>query len=120
MAGGGMRQAGISAAAGLVALDSMVERLADDHASAQRLARGLAGLPGIALDPADVETNICYVELADEGGSALAAALKERSVLANGRHNWVRFVTHHGITSEDVDEALDAIASVVGDKAVVR
>ena len=120
MAGGGMRQAGIIAAAGLVALDSMVERLAEDHTNAQRLARGLAGLPGIALDPDDVETNICYVELADEGGSELAAALKERGVLANGRHNWVRFVTHHGITSEDVDEALDAIASVVGDKAVVR
>ena len=120
MAGGGMRQAGIIAAAGLVALDTMVERLAEDHANAQRLARGLAGLPGLTLDPADVETNICYVELADEGGSELAAALKERGVLANGRHNWVRFVTHYGITSEDVDEALDAIATVVGEKAVAR
>ena len=77
-------------------------------------------MPGLTLDPADVETNICYVELADEGGSELAAALKERGVLANGRHNWVRFVTHHGITSEDVDEALDAIASVVRTGAGVR
>ena len=120
MAGGGMRQAGIIAAAGLVALESMVERLAEDHANAQRLARGLAGLPGLTLDPADVETNICYVELADEGGSELAGALKERGVLANGRHNWVRFVTHYGITSEDVDEALDAIGSVVRTGAGVR
>ena len=119
MAGGGMRQAGIIAAAGLVALDSMVERLAEDHANAQRLARGIAGLPGVALDPADIETNIIYVELADEGGRDLAAALKERGVLANGRHNWVRFVTHYGITSEDIDEALDVIASVVRAGAAV-
>ena len=120
MAGGGMRQAGIIAAAGLVALETMVERLAEDHANAQRLAQGLAGLPGIELDPAAIETNIIYIELAEDGGRDLAAALKERGVLANGRHNWVRFVTHYGITSEDIDEALDVIASVVGDKAVAR
>ena len=120
MAGGGMRQAGIIAAAGIVALDSMVERLADDHANAQRLARGLAGLPGVALDPGAVETNICYVELADGAGRDLAAALKERGVLANGRQNWVRFVTHYGITPEDVDEALDAIATVLRAGAGVR
>ena len=120
MAGGGMRQAGIIAAAGVVALEEMVERLADDHANAQRLARGLAGLPGLVLDPADVETNICYVELADGEGRDLAAALKERGVLANGRQNWVRFVTHYGITSEDIDEALDAISTVVRAGASVR
>ena len=97
-----------------------VERLAEDHANAQRLARGLAGLPGLTLDPGDVETNICYVELADEGGSELAAALKERGVLANGRQNWVRFVTHNGITSEDIDEALDVVATVVRAGAGVR
>ncbi len=115
-----MRQAGIIAAAGVVALDSMVERLAEDHANAQRLAHGLAGLPAIALDPADVETNICYVELADDAGRDLAAALRERGVLANGRQNWVRFVTHNGITSEDIDEALDVVASVVRTGAGVR
>ncbi len=120
MAGGGMRQAGVIAAAGLVALETMVERLAEDHANAQRLARGLAGLPGLALDPADVETNICYVGLAEGAGRDFAAALKERGVLANGRQDWVRFVTHHGITSEDVDEALDAIGAVVRTGAGVR
>ncbi|MCH8848998.1 MAG: low-specificity L-threonine aldolase, partial [Chloroflexi bacterium] len=90
------------------------------HATGQRLGRGLAGLPGLVLDPADVETNICYVELADGEGRDLAAALKERGVLANGRHNWVRFVTHYGITSEDIDEALDAISTVVRAGASVR
>jgi threonine aldolase len=111
--GGGMRQAGIIAAAGLVALDSMVERLADDHANAQQLAKGLAALPGIEVDPAAIETNIVYMELGDAGGGEVAAALKARGVLANGRFNWVRFVTRNGISPEDIDEALDVISGVV-------
>jgi threonine aldolase len=112
--GGGMRQAGIIAAAGLVALDSMVDRLADDHANAQQLAKGLAALPGIEVDPATIETNIVYMELGDADGGEVSAALKARGVLANGRFNWVRFVTRNGISSEDIDEALDVIAAVVG------
>ena len=113
MAGGGMRQAGIIAAAGLVALETMVERLAEDHANAKRLAVGLAGLPGIEVDPASCETNIIYAELPEGRGRDLADALKERGVLANGRSSWVRFVTHFGITAEDVDEALDGVASAM-------
>jgi len=111
--GGGMRQAGIIAAAGLVALDSMVERLADDHTNAQQLAKGLASLPGIEVDPTAIETNIVYMELGDADGGEVAAALKARGVLANGRFNWVRFVTRNGISPEDVDEALDVISAVV-------
>jgi len=111
--GGGMRQAGIIAAAGLVALDSMVARLADDHANAQQLAKGLASLPGIEVDPTAIETNIVYMELGDADGGEVAAALKARGVLANGRFNWVRFVTRNGISPEDVDEALDVISAVV-------
>ena len=120
MAGGGMRQAGVIAAAGLVALETMVERLAEDHANAKRLAVGLAGLPGIEVDPASCETNIIYAGLPDGRGRGLAEALKERGVLANGRSNWVRFVTHSGITAEDVDEALDGVASVVREAAGAR
>ncbi len=120
MVGGGMRQAGIIAAAGLVALDTMVDRLAEDHANAKRLATGLAGLPGIRLDPATVETNIVYAELEDGRGPEMAAALKERGVLVNGRFNWVRFVTRRGITAEDVDEALDIVSTVMGARAGVR
>ena len=120
MLGGGMRQAGVIAAAGLVALDTMIERLADDHANAKRLAVGLAGLPGIELDPAAVETNIVYAELGEGVGAELASALKERGVLANGRFNWVRFVTRNGVNAEDVDEALDVIASVMRETAGVR
>ena len=61
-----------------------------------------------------------YAELCNEGGPELAAALKERGVLSNGRFNWVRFVTRVGITAEDVDEALDVIASTVRETAGAR
>ena len=113
MAGGGLRQAGVLAAAGLVALDTMIDRLADDHANAKRLAEGLAGIPGFRVDPATIETNIVYAELDDGDGPGTSARLKERGVLGNGRFNWVRFVPHYGITAEDIDEALDAIESTV-------
>jgi threonine aldolase len=120
MLGGGMRQAGIIAAAGIVALDMMVERLADDHTNAQRLAKGLADLPGIDMDPVTVETNIVYMELGGHDGAEFAALLKQHGVLANGRFNWVRFVTRNGITAEDVDEALDVVAATVREVAGVR
>ena len=115
-----MRQAGIIAAAGLVALDTMVDRLADDHANAKRLVQGLAVLPGVVVDPATIETNIVYAVLEDGRGPELAAALKERGVLANGRFDWVRFVTRNGVTAEDVDEALDVIEAVVGETVGAR
>ena len=111
MAGGGLRQAGVLAAAGLVALETMVDRLAEDHANAKRLAEGLAAIPGFSVDPAAIETNIVYAELEDGDGQGTAARLRERGVLANGRFNWVRFVPHYGVTAEDVDEALDAVES---------
>ena len=111
--GGGMRQAGVIAAAGLYALDHMVERLADDHANAQRLARGLAAIPGVDIDPKAIETNIVYMELGERDGAEFSALLKQRGVLANGRFNWVRFVTSRMHTAEDVDEALDVIAATM-------
>ena len=113
MLGGGMRQAGIVAAAGLVALDTMVDRLADDHAHAQQLAKGLASIPGVTVDPTTIETNIVYMEIGDGEGAEFAGVLKQHGVLANGRFNWVRFVTSNGISSEDVDEALDIVSMVV-------
>ena len=68
--GGGMRQAGILAAAGIVALNEMVDRLAEDHANARRLADGLANIPGIAIEPETVETNILFFALAPDGRRA--------------------------------------------------
>src|SRR6478672_9562263 len=82
MVGGGMRQAGIIAAAGIVALEQMVDRLAEDHANARRLAEGLAQLPGLEVDPDEVETNIVMVQVADEriDPKRFVAGLAERGV----------------------------------------
>ncbi|MBI4312138.1 MAG: low-specificity L-threonine aldolase [Chloroflexi bacterium] len=113
MVGGGMRQAGVIAAAGIVALETMVDRLAEDHDNAKRLARGLARLPGIGLDPSRVQSNIVIFDVQDRPAEAFIAALKEKGVLASfpegGR---VRMVTHYGINAEDIDEALNVAESV--------
>jgi threonine aldolase len=107
MWGGAMRQAGIVAAAGLYALDHHVDRLAEDHENARALAEGLAELPGIELDPGDVETNIVVFGVPD--AEALCAALERAGVkmLALGATR-VRAVTHLDVTREDVDAALAA------------
>jgi len=80
--GGGMRQAGVLAAAGIVALETMVDRLAEDHTNARRLAGGLAVLPGIVLDPARIQTNIVIWELAPGAppAAAFAAAMAAHGV----------------------------------------
>jgi threonine aldolase len=116
MLGGGMRQAGVIAAAGIVALETMIDRLADDHAHARRLAKGLAPLPGVVLDPATVETNIVIFALAPgapEPGD-FVAALTARDVrlgAIGGRR--FRAVTHYGIGAEDVDRAIAAARAVL-------
>lgn len=110
--GGGMRQAGVIAAAGIVALETMVPRLAEDHANAKRLAVGLSRMSGIDVDPAHIETNIVYVTVRERAVPDLVAALKARGVLVNGMANWLRLVTHHGINAEDIDEALDVVEGV--------
>ena len=113
MLGGGMRQAGVIAAAGIVALEQMVDRLAEDHANAQRLARGLAGMPGLAIDPGRIQSNIVIVEVLDRPPQELVAELKSRGVLAgHSPGKGVRFVTHYGINAEDIDAALETVEAV--------
>ena len=110
MLGGGMRQSGVIAAAAIVSLESMVPRLAEDHQNAKRLAAGLAGIPGISIDPERIETNIVIFEW--EGGphAAFMAKLAESGVLASSSGApKVRMVTDHGINAEDIDDALEAI-----------
>lgn len=116
MLGGGMRQVGVLAAAGIVALETMVDRLDQDHANAYRLARGLASLPGSVVDPARVQTNIVIFELAPGALSPteFVQALAARGVrigAAGGRR--LRAVTHYGIDAEDIDHALTAIQEVL-------
>jgi len=109
--GGGMRQAGILAAAALYALEHNVERLTDDHRNARRLAAGLASLPGFRVDPARVETNMVFADCA-AGALAAVARMKASGVLANpeGSHpDSIRLVCHLDVTAADVDEALKRI-----------
>src|SRR5881398_505370 len=105
--GGGMRQAGVLAAAGVVALESMVNRLADDHANARTLAEGLAELPGITCDLSRVETNLVYFDVKGMTGLEFEDECRKRDLLggATDEHT-VRFVTHEGITSQDIQSAL--------------
>ena len=115
MLGGGMRQAGIVAAAGIVALTEMVARLADDHANARMLAEGLAALPGVQLDLARVQSNIVLFAMpSPEAAQHLIASLREQGVLVIGMGGpLVRAVTHYGITAEDIQVALATAEEVV-------
>jgi threonine aldolase len=105
--GGGMRQTGVLAAAGLVALDSMVDRLAEDHANARTLAEGLAELPGVSCDLSRVQTNLVYFEVTKMSAAEFEHGCRQRGLLgeAIGRQR-VRLVTHIGITAADIQSAL--------------
>jgi threonine aldolase len=112
MLGGAMRQSGIVAAAGLHALDHHVERLADDHARARRLAEGLAELPGVDLDPATVETNIIIFAVPD--ATAFCAALAADDVaMSHFGPTRVRAVTHLDVDDDGIDRALAAAAKAL-------
>ncbi len=115
--GGGMRQAGVAAAAGIVALEEMVDRLADDHANAGRLARGLSGIPGLAVDPDLVRTNIVYIDVIREGLMApdLAQALDREGVrvLPTGPRQ-LRAVTQYHVDGDDIDAAVAVFKRVRG------
>ena len=113
--GGAMRQAGIVAAAGVYALDNHVDRLADDHARARRLALGLAEA-GLAVDPDRVETNFVQLDIAPLSVQEATARLAGHGVGLSGTvHPTVlRAVTHLDISDEDIDVALEAIPRALG------
>jgi threonine aldolase len=114
--GGGMRQAGVLAAAGIVALDEMVERLADDHANARKLAEGIAEMPGISIDPNQIHTNIVYfgVDRKDMTVEELVKRLGDNGArmlsVGPGR---IRAVTHYHISSDDIDYVLGVFGKVL-------
>jgi threonine aldolase len=113
--GGGMRQAGVFAAAGLVALDNMIDRLAEDHANARRLAQILRGL-GLTLTHDTVATNMVFVEAprASADGDAFVSALRKAGVIVNPvKAGRIRFVTHADISTADVEEAGRRVAAVL-------
>jgi len=110
--GGGMRQSGILAAAGLYALEHNLPRIADDHANARRLAERLAGVRGLAIDLARVETNLVFANVEFAGGAAAlqAAALREGVLLHGTGPNAVRLVLHLDVSRAQADEAAARIA----------
>jgi threonine aldolase len=111
--GGGMRQAGVVAAAGIVALQDHVARLAEDHENARRLAAGLAAVAGVTLDSSLVETNMVFISLPTDHREALRRFLKERGVLIAGGDP-VRLVTHLDVDGEDIDRVVALFGAFFG------
>jgi threonine aldolase len=113
--GGGMRQAGVLAAAGLIALEQSPRHLAEDHRNARMMAQGLARIPGVQVDPAKVQTNIVIFDVSATGLTAqeVSARLKERGVLINAVNaSLMRLVTHYDVDREGCELALAALAEV--------
>jgi threonine aldolase len=120
--GGGMRQAGILAAAGIVALETMVHRLADDHRRAKTLANGLAGIPGLALDPGSPHTNMVFLCLAETiplSPDGLVELLAQRGVqIGHVGERRFRLVTHYWIDDSAVDRAVITFGDIMKSRPV--
>lgn len=116
--GGGMRQAGILAAAGIVALNEMIERLADDHDHARQLAQGLAGIPGITLEPDMIKTNMVFFSLTDDvplNTREVVEELREKAniwISPSGRRRF-RAVTHYWIGEQEIRLFIDTMSSIL-------
>ncbi|HEY1403820.1 MAG TPA: GntG family PLP-dependent aldolase [Pyrinomonadaceae bacterium] len=113
--GGGMRQAGVIAAAGLVALEESPPLLHADHANARRLAEGVAGIQGVKIDPERVVTNIVIFDIEGTARAAddICARLHTRGVLASGFGSSIRMVTHYDVSTADIDAAVKALRDVL-------
>jgi threonine aldolase len=117
--GGGMRQAGVLAAAALYALEHHVERLAEDHAHARRLAEGIRQIPRLSLPAAEVETNMVFLRVDPQLGPAaqFAARLREQGLLVlSTARDTLRMVTHLDVSANDVDRALEVLAAAAAGK----
>ena len=108
--GGGMRQAGVLAAAGIIAMEEMVERLREDHDNAAYLAHELSQLEGFSIDPFAVQTNIVFAQTQGINQRALQADLKEQGILISTGYT-LRFVTHKDVTRQDCEQLIAAIKS---------
>jgi len=113
--GGGMRQAGIIAAAGLIALEESPKRLHEDHEKAQTLAVGISEIPGITLDAKTVETNIVIFDITGTGMTAgqISSELKENGILASGFDSRIRMVTHIDVSLEDMTKAISVLDTII-------
>jgi threonine aldolase len=117
--GGGMRQIGILAAAGLIALDDGPKRLHEDHENARALAEGVATIPGVAIDPSTVQTNIVIFDISGtgKGSSEICRTLKESGVLAIGiSDTQIRMVTHCDFLRSQIDKTVSVLTRVLSEK----
>ncbi len=113
-AGGGMRQSGLLAAAGIYVLENHVERLAEDHAKARRLAEGLVEIEGVRIDMDSVQTNMVFVDFPEDKLAALSAFLEEKGILTLADHNPVRFVTHLDVDMDAIDTVIATVKGFFG------
>lgn len=104
--GGAMRQSGVLAACGIVALDNNIDRLSDDHANARSLAKGLAALPDLAVDLDAVETNMVFITPRPQDHERLRHFVRERGILIGGQKPTIRLVTHNDVTEADITEVI--------------
>ena len=113
--GGGMRQVGVLAAAGLIALETSPSRLHEDHDNARKLAEALAEMPGVSIDVAGVVTNIVIfdVSAANEPAATICAKLKEQGVLAINFGNKIRMVTHCDVSAADIESTIDILRKIL-------
>jgi len=112
--GGGMRQAGVLAAAGLIALEEMPERLKDDHANARMMAERIAACSGVEVDLDSVQTNIVFFRMKQGGAAELVAGLKREGILCSAiGADAVRLVTHYDVSREDCEKAVERIVKAV-------
>jgi threonine aldolase len=111
-----MRQSGIIAAAGITALEQMVDRIAEDHTNAQRLAEGIARITGLAIEPEKVQTNIIYFNLVSQRFTIekLVTQLSNKGIkILQVAPTRLRAVTHYGISAEDIDLTLTALGQTM-------
>jgi len=111
--GSAMRQVGVIASCGIVALDTMIERLEDDHENAKKLAIGLSEMDIIEVDADNIYTNLVRFKITNQKGFEFAEKLKEFGVHINGGESDLRMVTHYGIESSDIDKTIEAVSKAV-------
>ena len=116
--GSAMRQSGIVAAAGIVALESMIDRLADDHANARKLVAGLDRIDGISADIPAVQSNLVFIQVDAPNDAGIAQKLDQRGIKVGARPGGVwRLVTHNDVSSDDIDYALEVIESTFDERS---
>ncbi len=113
-----MRQVGVLAAAGLVALEESPKKLYVDHENAKRLAEGLANIKAIKIDPMKVRTNIVIFDVSDTGKTSaeICEKLKQRGILAIGFGKFIRMVTHYDVSREDIETTLKVMEEILQEK----